>query len=383
MAELKILITGGGTGGHITPGIALYEEFRGRGVDAYFLATVRDKRFSISDDMDEKDILYYRAPQATRNIFKLPFFIFRFITSVIRGCIIIRKYSITAIIGMGGYVTAPALIAARLCGKPIFLCEQNTVPGKVTRYFEKYSEKIYGTFEASKGYMKFGDKFFHAGNPIRKKVLADVSREEARRSFNLGHCKKIILVLGGSQGATQINSLIAGLKNDFRDDFKETGFIWSTGEASYETYKKMIHDSMYGGSIYISPFIKKIGLAYKASDVAISRAGAGVMMELAAMGIPSILIPYPYAAMGHQEKNAAVFAAEGAAYMVDNSGATPAAIAPLLMKILGNPRIMKGMSDRGILLARRDAARIIAEDIAARCLEMDVKRNDVRPGKTD
>lgn len=358
-----ILIVGGGTGGHISPGIALYEEGVAQSVRCLFLTGAKDRRFSSLGDIREGDLLYYNAPSFTRNIFKIPFFILRFAWAVIRAKGLIRKNGVDAVVGMGGYVSAPLLFAARMTGTKIFLCEQNTVPGKVTQFFEKRAVRLYGTFRESCDYLKRADIFVHAGNPIRKGVIKDVSRDEAKKSFHLEHCKKIIFVIGGSQGALNLNKLTFGLKKEFSGDLKDVGIIWSTGAFSYDSYKEKVQNEIDGGSIYISPYIDRVGLAYRASDIAISRSGAGVMMELAATGLPSIQIPYPFAALDHQDKNADVFEREGAAVKIKDAEATPGKVAPVLFGLLNNQRSLDKMSQKALALAKSDAAGVIIGDI--------------------
>jgi len=363
--SFSVLIAGGGTGGHISPGIALYEEFREKGIRPLFLVGKKDVRFSSLEDVSQDDLISYAAPGMTRNFFRFPFFVMSFMMAVLAARRIIKKSDVRAVIGMGGYVSAPALMAAKTLKVPIFLCEQNAVPGKVTSSFEKYAVKIYGTFNEATNYLQYKEKYVSAGNPIRKKVLAKTSRDEARKAFHLIASKKVVLAIGGSQGALRINELIYGLKTHYPDEFKDVGIIWSTGAYSYEQFKKKVHTDMEGGALYLSPFIDKVGLAYAASDVAISRSGSGVMMELAAMGIPSIQIPYPFAAMNHQDKNADDFVTAGAAIKIANEDAVPEKVGPVLIDLLNNERLLKKMREGALRAAKPDAAAVIVGDIAA------------------
>lgn len=357
------MITGGGTGGHISPGIALFEEIKARGTEAIFLAGKKDRKFSSFDNLSEKEALFYGAPTFTKNIIKLPVFLLKFFLAFLKARRIIKKQNVSAVVGMGGYVSAPALLAARSLKVPLFLCEQNGVPGKVTRLFEKNALRIYGTLESSTEYLKNKASFMHAGNPIRRDVIRGESREEARKAFHLDHCRQVILVIGGSQGALTLNNLIFGLKKKYPTELKDVGIIWSTGAYSYEKFKEEVHNEMEGGSIYLSSYIDRVGLAYRASDIAISRSGAGVMMELAATGIPSFLIPYPYAADNHQEKNADDFVKAGAAVKIPDTEATPEKVAPILFDLLGNPRNLEKMSRNALEAARPEAARVIIDDM--------------------
>ncbi|HNW27668.1 MAG TPA: undecaprenyldiphospho-muramoylpentapeptide beta-N-acetylglucosaminyltransferase [Spirochaetota bacterium] len=363
--NISVLIVAGGTGGHISPGIALYEAFREAGVRALFLSGKRDARFSSLNDVAEEDLYLYRAPSFSKNPGKLLLFPAAFSAAMLAVRKIVRNNNVRAVIGMGGYVSAPALMAAKLMKVPLFVCEQNSVPGKVTRFFEKHAAKIFGTFRGATEYLKFSEKYLLAGNPIRKKVLVDAKKEEARRVFHLGHSKKVVLVIGGSQGAVRINELVFGLKKDYADDLKNVGFIWSTGDFSYQTYKEKINAEIDEGSVYLSPFIDKVGLAYRAADIAISRSGAGVMMELAAMGVPSIQIPYPHAADNHQDKNADEFVQAGAAVKISNADAIPEKVMPVLHDLMNNPRALERMSKKSLEAAMVNAADVIVKEIVS------------------
>lgn len=358
-----VLIIGGGTGGHITPGIALYEELKNQDARGLFLTGNRDIHFSSLSSVDPLDLLQYGAPRVTKNPLRVPVFAMNFLGAYMKAKRILREYDVNAVVGMGGYISAPALLAAHRAGVPLFLCEQNTVPGRVTRLFEKMARKIFSTFEASEGYLKMKDRIVHAGNPIRTDVLTKINKEEAKKAFHLQHSGKILFAIGGSQGAVKINELMFGLKKKYPEKFKDVGVIWSTGDYSYGTYKTRVQQELEGGSIFMSPFIAKVGLAYRACDIAISRSGAGVMMELAAMGVPSIQIPFPHAAMNHQDKNADAFEKEGAAVKIANEEAVPEKVAPVLFDLLQNPRNLKKMSDRALALARTDASAVIAGTI--------------------
>ena len=360
----NILIIGGGTGGHISPGIALYEKLGEDGnMSPVFLTGKDDLKFNTFNDVDSEKLYTYNAPGLTRNPFKIIPFLSRFTGAVFKTLRIIKKNNVSAVVGMGGYVSAPALVAAKLLKVPIFLCEQNTVPGKVTLKFEKHCVKIFGTFSDSKYYLKMPEKFIHSGNPIRNNVLVQTPKAEAKKAFHLGHCDKVILVIGGSQGAVKLNELVLGLKKAYPDEFKNTGIIWSTGDFSFDEYKNKSQNEVAAGSVYISPYIKRVGKAYRACDISISRSGAGVMMELAAAGVPSILIPYPYAAMDHQNKNADSFAAAGAAVKISDEDATPEKVAPVLFDLLNSLRKLKSMSGCARQASKTDAADVIVKNI--------------------
>jgi UDP-N-acetylglucosamine--N-acetylmuramyl-(pentapeptide) pyrophosphoryl-undecaprenol N-acetylglucosamine transferase len=361
MGKKRVLIVGGGTGGHISPGISLYEECMKRGVEAYMLVGTRDKKFKYLSEIDSERLFYYGAPSLSKNILKLPILLVKLCCSFLKVKSMLKKYEIEGIVGMGGYVSGPALLAAKILKIPVYLCEQNTVPGKVTLLFAKYAEKIFTTFDSTKNYIKdeYLEKIFCAGNPVRKKILEIADKDEARKHFNLQHCDKIILTIGGSQGAVKLNELVLNLKLEYPEELKSIGIIWCTGKYSFETYRSKVYENSDMGSIYMSPFIEDVGMAYNASDIAIARSGAGVMVELAAKGIPSILVPYPNAASDHQNKNADEFVDSGASIKIHNDDARAEIVGPVLFDILNNSRKLDQMGDKAVKKAKIDAAQNI------------------------
>lgn len=363
MKKTNILIVGGGTGGHITPGIALYESLKKIDMKPLFLGGRKDIKFSSLKDIEQKDLFLYNPPSFTKNPLRIPGFILSFMRASMRASRIMKRMEIDAVVGMGGYVSAPALFAARRKKIPLFLCEQNTVPGRVTQLFEKNAKAVFVTFAETAAYLKNADKAVHAGNPIREKVITDIPVREARKAFHLENSSRVILVIGGSQGALRINELVAGLLKKYPDEFRDVGIIWSTGDFSYTRFKEIVQNELNRGAIYISPYIDKVGHAYRASNIAISRSGAGVMMELAAMGLPSIQIPYPFAAMKHQDKNADVFVREGSAVKIPDAEATPEKVVAVLRDLLNNQGLLSRMAEKTRALSKRNAGDFIAEKI--------------------
>ncbi|MBN1499196.1 MAG: UDP-N-acetylglucosamine--N-acetylmuramyl-(pentapeptide) pyrophosphoryl-undecaprenol N-acetylglucosamine transferase [Spirochaetes bacterium] len=365
MNNRKILITGGGTGGHISPGIAIYEECRDQNIPCWLLVGNRDSRFTYLNEVDERSLMFYGAPRFTKNPFKIPLFLLKFLFSSLKIRRFIRKKGITDVIGMGGYVSAPALFAAKQMKKNIWLCEQNVVPGKVTQLFIRHAMGVFSTFKNCTRFIdsRYHDKIILAGNPIRKNVLTDVDKKDALKKFNLSHCSRVILAIGGSQGAQQINDLVLQLKMKYAKELINTGIIWCTGAGTFEKYKALLAENNLMGSIYISPFVEEIGYAYAASDLAISRSGSGVMVEMAAMELPSILIPYPYAAMNHQSHNADEFVEANAAVKIEGKDITVEALAESVFRILDNKNRYNGMRESCLKEAKTEAASFILKFI--------------------
>ncbi len=367
MSEKRIMIIGGGTGGHISPGIAVYEQCREKGVFVKFLTSYADRKFKYLSEVDRNDLLYYGAPPVAKKLWKMPFFIPLFLWSYIVVKYYYAKYKITDVVGMGGYVSAPALLAGFSKKRRVHLCEQNTVPGKVIRLFLKKSVSLLTTFEDTEKWIKedYRSKIRCVGNPIRKKALPEITREQALKVFNLSHCDRVILAIGGSQGAVQLNELVLELKIRFNAEFKNVGLIWSTGAVSYEKYKKIINENSKFGSVYLSPFIEDVGAAYRAADIAISRSGSGVMMELAAVKLPSLLVPFPHATQNHQSLNADVFARSGASIKIEGDKVTPQYVGPLMFDILRSETRLSQMRRKCAQEAKVNAARDIVDFIVA------------------
>ncbi len=370
MKQIRVMITGGGTGGHLSPGAAIYEEMKAREMRPVFLAGKTDRRFSIMNSISPRDLVYYRAPSFTHNIIRMPFFLVSFFLAFLKAFRLIGKRRISAVLGMGGYVSGPALLAAKVRGIPVFLCEQNTVPGRVTSMFEKKALRIYGTFQSTADYLVNREAFVFAGNPVRKHVLENVSREEARKFFHLEQCRKVLLVIGGSQGAVRLNRLTLELIQKYGSELQNTGIIWSTGAGSYSEFREKMQGEK-SGSVYMSEYIDRVGLAYRASDLAVSRAGSGVMMEMAAAGLPSVLIRYPFAALDHQNKNADEFCSAGASVKIPDAQATAEKAAPVILDLLSNERKLAKMSEKNLASAKTDAAAVIVDDICSVLNELD------------
>lgn len=359
-----VLISGGGTGGHIMPGMALYEEFKRKGHKAILLVGDSDVKFSSLNIIE--DVQKYNAPTMWKNIINVPAFIFKFSSALLWSVRFISKNNVTAVIGMGGYVSAPSLVAAMIRKIPIYLCEQNVVPGMVTSFFAKYAQAIFTSFESAVTHFesRHADKIMYAGNPLRKTVLQPIDKHSAVKRFNMMHCKKVILVIGGSQGAQKLNELMCEMLAQFPKSFVDIGIIWSTGPQSHEHVKSKLQAIRHHASVYLAPYIADVENSYAACDIAVSRAGAGVMLELAAWGIPSILIPYAFAARDHQKKNAMEFVAAGAAAMIENSEASAKKVIPVLFDLLDNETQLHKMSVKAKLYAKTNAAECITDYIA-------------------
>ena len=233
------------------------------------------------------------------------------------------------VFGSGGYASAAVLLAASALGRRIVLQEQNSIPGLTNRLLAPKAERIYVGFERAQEY--FGDHrgVMVTGNPLRREIL-DTGIENARAAFELEEGKPVLLVFGGSQGAHSLNRVAVDY---LLEDDRMQGII-QTGEKDYE----WVHDALINAKTkaYITHFIKRINLAYRAADVALARAGALSISEIAAVGLPAVLVPYPYAADNHQYYNATALVKAGGALIIEDSALNVGSLRTALKEMLGS-----------------------------------------------
>ena len=297
--DLRIILSGGGTGGHIYPAIAIADEVKRRYPDAQI-------KFVGAQDKMEME----KVPQAGYEIeglwisglqrkltLKNLMFPFKLISSIRKSQRIIKDFKPNVAVGTGGFASGPLLHVANKQKIPTLLQEQNSFPGITNKILAKKANIICAAYDEVKRFFP-QEKVKKTGNPVRQDLLnIDTKREEAQQFFKLDGDKKTVLVLGGSLGARRVNQLIA----EYADKLKKEDIqlIWQCGKLYYEDYK-----SYTEGTVQVHQFLNRMDLAYAAADVIISRAGAGSVSELCIVGKPVIFIPSPNVAEDHQTKNA-------------------------------------------------------------------------------
>ncbi|WP_088323318.1 undecaprenyldiphospho-muramoylpentapeptide beta-N-acetylglucosaminyltransferase [Polaribacter tangerinus] len=310
--KLNILISGGGTGGHIYPAIAIANEIKSRHPNANFLFVgAKDKM-----EMEKVPLAGYQIKGLwisgfQRKItFKNLFFPFKLISSLWTASRIIRKFKPDVAIGTGGFASGPTLFIAAIKGIPTLLQEQNSYPGITNKLLANKAHKICVAYDYLERFFP-EDKIVKTGNPVRQDLLSiHTKRDEATNFYKLHSAKKTILVLGGSLGAKKINELVEANLEFFNKE--EIQLIWQCGSYYYENYKKY-HNSEF---VQVYDFLNNMDLAYAAADFIISRAGASSVSELCIVGKPVIFIPSPNVAEDHQTKNAKAVVDKHAAIML-------------------------------------------------------------------
>ncbi|WP_299338623.1 undecaprenyldiphospho-muramoylpentapeptide beta-N-acetylglucosaminyltransferase [uncultured Psychroserpens sp.] len=315
MSRYKIILSGGGTGGHIYPAIAIANELKSRFPDAEFLfvgASDRMEMEKVPQAGYEIEGLWISGIQRKLTLKNL-MFPFKLISSLLKSRKIINTFKPDVAIGTGGFASGPLLKTATSKGIPTLIQEQNSYPGITNKLLSKQVDKICVAYE---GLDKFfpKEKIILTGNPIRKDLL-NVSNKhiEGKDAFTLIHSKHTLLVLGGSLGARRINQLIEDKLEYFQS--QNIQLIWQCGKLYYQQYKhynELDH-------VQVHAFLNTMDMAYAAADIIISRAGASSVSELCVVGKPVVFIPSPNVAEDHQTKNAKAIADKNAAILIKES----------------------------------------------------------------
>ncbi|HWR57476.1 MAG TPA: undecaprenyldiphospho-muramoylpentapeptide beta-N-acetylglucosaminyltransferase [Thermodesulfovibrionales bacterium] len=311
---MRILIAGGGTGGHLFPGIAIAEELRRRdkSTDVYFIGTEHGIEASIVP-REGYPIKYIRAEGVVgKSLLKTMRAVLKMSMSMVDSFRLLRDIRPDALIGLGGYASfGPALVGS-LKSIPTVIMEQNAVPGLANRLLGKIVDIVCVTYHESMSYFP-KNKTYITGNPVRKGIVA-AKKDEAYEIFGLEKGRFTIFIFGGSSGARKINSALCGAFTYLHDIRDKIQFLHQTGKNDLETVRDTYRKWEFKGTV--AAFIHQMPEAYAAADLVISRAGATTLAELTAVGRPAILVPYPFAAGNHQEFNAQRLAEIGAARVI-------------------------------------------------------------------
>lgn len=358
--KIKVLVSGGGTGGHIFPAISIANAIKNKCPNADILFVGAENRMEME-----------KVPAAGYPIIGLPVsgfdrkhllknikVLFRLFKSIRLADKTVKSFSPDIAVGVGGYASGPTLWAAARRGIPTLIQEQNSYAGVTNKLLASKAKAICVAYENMERFFP-KDQIILTGNPVRQELQNDtISREEAIRFFNLDPSKKTILVIGGSLGARTINNSIAAGIEKIPQNIQ---LIWQSGKG-YDTQAQKALEEKKSENIKQLPFISRMDMAYKAADLVISRAGASSISELCLLGKPVILIPSPNVAEDHQTKNAQALSTKNAALMIRDCDAQNLLIDTAL-KTVQDETSLKNMSDNISKMAQRDSATRIADII--------------------
>ena len=363
MNGLRVIISGGGTGGHIFPAISIANALREIDPDAEILFVGAEGRMEMQ-----------RVPAAGYKIIGLPVrgllrplwkpgnisILMDFLKSKRMVKQTLRDFKPQVAVGVGGYASSATLNAAYELGIPCLIQEQNSFAGLTNKTLAKKARKICVAYEGMERFFP-KDRILLTGNPVRQSLLNDsLTREECAAAFGLNPSKPTVLLIGGSLGARTLNESV--IRNLSRIAASSVQFIWQTGSYYKKEIEQMLDVKGKPTNLVATDFISRMDQAYCLADLVISRAGAGSISELCLLGKPSILVPSPNVAEDHQTHNAMALVNKHAALFVRDADA-PEQLTPLALETVVDTEKLKKLGENASAMALRDSARIIAEEV--------------------
>lgn len=367
---MKILFTGGGTGGHVIPIVSISRELRKiypkedlkmsfmGPKDDFGSILISQEGIEIKNVLSGKIRRFYNTKTVLKNFidvcFKIP-------AGFIQSLFFLFFVNPDLIFSKGGYGSFPVVLAGKLLGIPVFLHESDISPGLSNRFLSKLATEIFVAFPKTEYFPV--KKMIVVGNPIRKEIL-DGKKAEAKMALKTVGEKPLILILGGSQGAQRINDKVLQILPELLSDFE---ILIQVGDKNYSSFERESEIMLEKKSelkkyLHIFPFLKENELrsAFAASDLIVSRAGAGSVFEIAALGKPSILIPLPESAQNHQVKNAYAFQENKACIVMEEPNFTSRFFLEKLKYLFSNPEELEKMGEKAKFFAKPESGRILS-----------------------
>jgi UDP-N-acetylglucosamine--N-acetylmuramyl-(pentapeptide) pyrophosphoryl-undecaprenol N-acetylglucosamine transferase len=353
---MKLLIAGGGTGGHLFPGLAVARAvleldpgssvlFVGteHGIEARVIpGTAFPIRYIIARGLRKTGVL-----NALRGMMEIP-------VGIVQSMSILREFRPDVVLGVGGYASGPTLVAAWLMGIPTAIQEQNSVMGTTNRILSRIVRRVFTSWDETEPAPP-ERKTLMVGNPVRLDLLDCQSLPRTEGKFNL-------LVFGGSQGARSINEAIADNVDAFARLARRLELLHQTGRIVAQEIQGKYRAA--GIEADVREFIDEMGAAYKWADLVVCRAGASTLAELTAFGKPAIVVPYPYAIGDHQARNAAVIESAGAVRIISDQDLKNGTLVRTIRELADSPELLRSMAENSKKIGRPDAARTIAKELA-------------------
>lgn len=360
--ELRIIISGGGTGGHIFPAVSIADAIKALRPDAKILFVGAQGRMEMQ-----------RVPAAGYKIIGLPVcgfdrkHVFNNIKTIYKlfksrriARRLIKDFRPMVAVGVGGYASGPTLDEAQNMGVPTLIQEQNSYAGVTNKLLAKKADRICVAYDGMERFFP-ADKIKLTGNPVRQSLLdCKMGRDEAVKSFGLDPAKKTILIIGGSLGARTINEAVLGNLVLIKQSGAQ--FIWQTGKYYGEYVRNELEKRGKPDNLVATEFISDMAVAYRAADLVVSRAGAGSISELKLLGKPAILVPSPNVAEDHQTKNTLALTSHEAALYVKDADAVRTLV-PHALNAVADDALLAKLSKNIHALAHPDAARVIAQEV--------------------
>jgi UDP-N-acetylglucosamine--N-acetylmuramyl-(pentapeptide) pyrophosphoryl-undecaprenol N-acetylglucosamine transferase len=351
---MRIVIAGGGTGGHLFPGIAIAEEFikRDKQAQVIFIGTRRGIESKLLSHLgydlrtiDVEGVKGRGLKALVKGFYQIP-------QSLWQSARILKQFHPQIVIGVGGYASGPAVLAACFMGIPTAIAEQNAVPGITNRILGKFADKIFVTYTQTQSWFS-SSRVILSGNPVRAAFAGTPSKNKAEKDF------RQLLIFGGSQGAAAINKGVMEMLPELQRMKTKVCVLHQTGAKEVQSVREAY--AHYGIPADVTPFIVDMAGAYAQADLIICRAGATSLAEITTAGKAPILIPFPWAADDHQTKNAQTLAAAGAAIMINEKELTGKKLFAVVESLLSDEKKLKQMEENSARLGNIYAAATIVD----------------------
>jgi UDP-N-acetylglucosamine--N-acetylmuramyl-(pentapeptide) pyrophosphoryl-undecaprenol N-acetylglucosamine transferase len=364
----RILLSGGGTGGHIYPALAVANAVRRRYPDVEIAYIGTENGLEARIVPRSGDITFFTVKiQGFKRSLSLDNLrtIGKFVRAVKRSKEFLKEFRPEVVVGTGGYVSGPAVFAAHRLGIPTLIHEQNVVPGLTTRFLARYADVTAVSFSSSEGYLEHANRLVHTGNPRATEVIHGVA-EKGRQSLGIDDSDKpIVLFVGGSRGARPINEAVMRMIPRM-EELSSANFVYVTGEVHYEEIQRQL-DGRAPKNLRVLPFIYNMPDVLASTSLVVGRAGASTLAELTALGIPAILIPSPYVTNNHQEANARWLEEQGAARVILERECTAENLWREITGILTDPAKLRSMGEAARSLGRPKAAEVLVDELERIC----------------
>ena len=361
--NIRVIISGGGTGGHIFPAVSIANAIREKQPDAEILFVGAEGRMEMQ-----------RVPAAGYEIKGLPVagfdrkhlwrnvsVVIKLLRSRIMARRIIKAFRPMVAVGVGGYASGPTLDVAGKMGIPTLLQEQNSYAGVTNKLLAKNARRICVAYDGMERFFP-ADRILFTGNPVRQNLLhITLTRQEAAQQMGLDPAKRTVLIVGGSLGARSMNESVLQQLELIRQQ-TDVQFVWQTGKYYSEAIAQQLKERTCPSNLHVMDFISDMAVAYAAADLVVSRAGAGSISEFCLLGKPVILVPSPNVAEDHQTKNAMALVQKDAALYVPDAEA-PDNLLPTSISTVKNTKKLQALSQNILRLARPNAASDIADEV--------------------
>lgn len=357
----RIMLAGGGTGGHLYPAIAIADAVRSIDRDAavLFIGTKGRIEERVVPERGYDIAMIWISGVRRSFSFATALVPVKVVTSLVQSFMHIRRFKPDVVVGTGGYVSGPPVYVASLLGIPTVLQEQNSYPGVTTRLLATRVRQVHVMFERTKRFLKRQDNILMSGNPVRT-TIGSVARAEAAARLGLDPAKQTLLVTGGSQGAASMNAAVL----EVMPALAEAGIqvLWLTGQRDAERIIAAVAAMPVAPHRTILPYLERMEDAFAVADLMVSRAGASTLAEIASAGVPSVLVPLPTAAGDHQTENARAMVDAGAAVLCTDATARTA-LRPLVIELFHDAARRARMGAAARSIAKPDASMTIARAI--------------------